>query len=84
MGISSTDLPDRHPEPTTGPTRQEVLLEAGEPAETARAALVVGFDRRPESLTALATAAEPGCKLSAQLRVIHAIDLTGYRVDPDR
>ena len=45
---------------------------------------MVGFDRRPESLTALMTAAELGGRLAAELRVIHAIDLTDYPVDPDR
>lgn len=47
------------------------------------AALVVGFDRRPESEAALRVAADMGRRLRARLRVVHAIDLADYPIDPD-
>ena len=84
MGIASTDLPESHPEPPTEPASQELVLQASERSRAAHAVLVVGFDRRPESLAALETAAELGRRLAAELRVIHAVDLTDYPVDPDR
>ncbi len=83
MGSSSTDLRGSHPEPPAEPTRQELVLQASERSQAAHAVLVVGFDRRPESLAALVTAAELGRRVAAELRVIHAIDLTDYPVDPD-
>ena len=71
MGISSIDRPGSHPEPPTEATRQELVLQASDRSQAAHAVLVVGFDRRPESLAALATAAELGRRLAAELRVIH-------------
>lgn len=84
MGISSTDLPSSHPDTPAAPVRQGVAQPASQASKTEPAVLVVGFDRRPESLTALMTAAELGHRLAAELRVVHAIDLTDYPVDPDR
>ena len=49
MGSPSTDLPQSHAEPP----RQELVLQASEPSRAAHAVLVVGFNKRPESLTAL-------------------------------
>jgi nucleotide-binding universal stress UspA family protein len=46
--------------------------------------LVVGFDRRPESLAALRTAIQIGRRLQAGLWIVHAVDLSDYPVDPDR
>lgn len=45
--------------------------------------IVVGFDRSAASLSALAKAAELGAHLGAELRVVHAVDLSDYPVDPD-
>lgn len=45
--------------------------------------LVVGVDGSPASLAALAKAAEIGIRLDAELRVVHAVDLSDYPVDPD-
>ena len=84
MGILSTDLPRNHLNTPTVPAKQGEVQQATRPSKAASAVLVVGFDRRPESLTALMTAAELGRRLAAELRVIHAIDLTDYPVDPDR
>jgi nucleotide-binding universal stress UspA family protein len=83
MAGSSTDLVEKHPEPPAEPTRQELVLQARERSQAAHAVLVVGFDGRPESLAALVTAAELGRRVAAELRVIHAIDLTDYPVDPE-
>ena len=79
MGSPSTDLPQSHAEPP----RQELVLQASEPSRAAHAVLVVGFNKRPESLTALVTATDLGRRLAAELRVIHTVDLTDYPVDPD-
>jgi nucleotide-binding universal stress UspA family protein len=84
LAISSTDLPPSHPNTAAAPAVQGVVQPASQPSKTAPAVLVVGFDRRPESLTALMTAAELGRRLAAELRIIHAIDLTDYPVDPER
>jgi nucleotide-binding universal stress UspA family protein len=46
--------------------------------------LVIGFDRRPESIAALMTAASLGRALGAFLQVVHAVDLADYPVDPDQ
>ncbi len=60
-----------------------VELERSGPAGKAKASLVVGFDRSPASLAALAKAAEIGGLLEAELHVVHAVDLADYPVDPD-
>ena len=52
-------------------------------AAAAGAALVVGFDRSAASLAALATGADLGRRLGAELHVVHAVDLADYPVDPD-
>ncbi len=84
LGIPSSDLPCNHPNTPAVPAKQGEIQQATRPSKAASAVLVVGFDRRPESLAALMTAAELGRRLAAELRVIHAIDLTDYPVDPDR
>ncbi|MBC6449846.1 universal stress protein [Actinokineospora xionganensis] len=45
--------------------------------------LVVGVDHRDLSFKVLAVAADLAVKLGADLRVVHAIDLRDYPVDPD-
>ena len=84
LGTPSSDLPCNHPNTPAVPAKQGEIQQATRPSKAASAVLVVGFDRRPESLAALMTAAELGRRLAAELRVIHAIDLTDYPVDPDR
>lgn len=48
-----------------------------------RPVIVVGYDRREESEAALDAAVEQAGKLSTDLRVVHAVDLRDYPVDPD-
>jgi nucleotide-binding universal stress UspA family protein len=48
-----------------------------------RTTLVVGFDRSAAGLAALATAADLGERLGADLHVVHAVDLSDYPIDPD-
>lgn len=52
-------------------------------AEHPAAALVVGFDSRPESAGALAAAADLAGRLGAVLHVVHAVDFGDYPVDPE-
>lgn len=58
-------------------------LHREEPATKAKAAIVVGFDRSLASVAALGKATELGGMLGAELRVVHAMDLSDYPVDPD-
>lgn len=60
-----------------------VRLARSEAAADPQASIVVGFDRQPQSLTALGTAADLAARLSARLQVVHAIDLADYPIDPD-
>jgi nucleotide-binding universal stress UspA family protein len=55
----------------------------GRPPSGVDPTLVVGFDRSTASLTALGTAADLGARLNAELRVVHAVDLGDYPIDPD-
>jgi nucleotide-binding universal stress UspA family protein len=45
--------------------------------------VVVGVDRSPVSMTALHKGAEIAALLGSGLRVVHAVDLSDYPVDPD-
>lgn len=46
-------------------------------------AIVVGFDRRPESTAALEAAADLASRLDAALYVVHVVDIRDYPIDPD-
>jgi nucleotide-binding universal stress UspA family protein len=84
LGTPSSDLPPSHPDAPTAPARAEAVQQSSQPSNPAPAVLVVGFNRHPASLSALTTAAELGRRLAAELRVIHAIDLSDYPEDIDR
>jgi nucleotide-binding universal stress UspA family protein len=61
-----------------------LVLDHAPGSEDSGANLVVGFDRRAESMAALETAVQLGGRLQANLLVIHAVDLADYPIDPDR
>jgi nucleotide-binding universal stress UspA family protein len=46
-------------------------------------AVVVGHDRRPAGLAALAAAIELAARLGAQLHVVHCVTVDDYGIDPD-
>lgn len=54
-----------------------------DPAVTARAALVVGWDRHPDSAAALRVAVHLASRLDAHIHVVHIVDLDDSPVDPD-
>ena len=45
--------------------------------------LVVGFDRRPESMAAVFAASDLAESVGGELRIVHAVDLRDYPVDPE-
>jgi nucleotide-binding universal stress UspA family protein len=60
-----------------------VVLEGSRSGERFGPALVVGFDRRPESRAALEVALDLGRRMEAGVYVVHAVDISDYPVDPD-
>jgi nucleotide-binding universal stress UspA family protein len=62
---------------------QGVSLAGLDPIVMPQATLVLGYDRRPESQDALQVAVDMARRLSAQLHVVHAIDLDDYPIDPE-
>jgi nucleotide-binding universal stress UspA family protein len=45
--------------------------------------LVVGFDRRPQSMAAVFVASGLAEQLEADIHIVHAVDLSDYPVDPE-
>ncbi|MYR04853.1 universal stress protein [Gordonia sp. SID5947] len=67
----------------SGPTPLRRSVPGPQPRDAARASLVVGWDRHPDSTAALRFAVDLAHRLTAHVHVVHIVDLDDIPVDPD-